>query len=167
MEEGGLICVDRLGYISKIVQLSIEGFETMQEKQTTTANQPAPATPDRVQSVVEETPPANKVSLTGTLADMITSLENRKTRSIEVSRGHNEETQAVIFPPRTRTVDSFLDQARRSGWIDDITPEPHHRRGMLMCFSKKWGDDFDAVASEERNLKRTHTMHTYTVGSAN
>ena len=94
-----------------------------------------PRPPDRVQSVVEveETPPpAKKVSLPETLANMITSLANRKTRSIEVSRGHNEETQAVIFPPRTRTVQSFLNQASRSGWIDDITPEPHHRRGMLM-----------------------------------
>ena len=154
MEEGGSICVDRLGYISKIVQLSIEGFDTIREKPRTTTNQPSPATPDRVQSVIEETPPpAKKVSLTETLADMITSLANRKTRSVEVSRGHNEETQAVIFPPRTRTVDSFLDNATRSGWIDDITPEPHHRRGMLMYFSKKWGDEFDAVASEERNLK--------------
>jgi hypothetical protein len=168
-EEGGMICVERLAYISKIVQLSIEGFDTMIEKPTTTANQPAPATPDRIQSVVVEVevmpPPAKKVSLTETLANMITSLANRKTRSIEVSRGHNEETQAVIFPPRTRTVDSFLDQASRSGWIDDLTPEPHHRRGMLMYFSKKWGDEFDAVASEERNLKRTHTMDTYTTES--
>jgi hypothetical protein len=32
MEEGGSICVDRLGYISKIVQLLIVGFETMQEQ---------------------------------------------------------------------------------------------------------------------------------------
>ena len=65
MEEGGSICVDRLGYISKIVQLLIEGFETMQEK--TTANQLAPATPGRVQSVVEEMPPTKKVSLTEAL----------------------------------------------------------------------------------------------------
>jgi hypothetical protein len=31
MEEGGLICVDQLGYISKIVQLPIEGSDTMRE----------------------------------------------------------------------------------------------------------------------------------------
>ena len=149
-----MIGVDRLGYISKIVHLSIEGFETMQEQPTTTANQPAPATPDRVQSVIEEMPPpAKKVSLSETLAGMITSLANHKTRSIEVSRGQNEETQAVISPPHTRNVDSFLDQARRSGWIDDITPELHHRLGMLMYFSKYWSDHFDAVASKKRNLK--------------
>jgi hypothetical protein len=32
MKEGGLICVDRLGYISKIVKLLIEGFGMMQKK---------------------------------------------------------------------------------------------------------------------------------------
>jgi hypothetical protein len=146
------------------VQLSIEGFDTMSEEQADPANQPAPATPDRVQSVVEETP-AKKVTITETVAEMISKLANHKTRSIEVSRGHNEETQAIIFPPRTRNEVSFLDQARRSGWIDDITPEQHHRRGMLMYFSKYWSADFDDIAREERNLKRTHTMETYTTES--
>jgi hypothetical protein len=149
------------------VQLSIERFDTMSEAQADPANQPAPATPDRVKSVVEETPPpTKKVSLSKNLADMISTLANRKTRSIKVSRGQNEETQqAVIFPPRIMNVDSFLDQARHSGWIDDITPEPHHRRGMLIYFSKYWIADFDAIASEERNLKRTHTMDIYTTES--
>jgi hypothetical protein len=87
MEEG-LICVDRLGYISKIVQLFIEGFDMIREEQTTPTNQPAPATPNRVQYVAEETPPAKKVSLSENLADMIYTLENHKIRSIEVSRGH-------------------------------------------------------------------------------
>jgi hypothetical protein len=127
MEEGGLICIDRLGYISKIVQSSIEGFDTMCEAQTSRANQPAPATPHRVQYVVEETPlPTKKVSLAENLANMISTLANHKKRSIEVSRGHNKETQAIIFPPRTRNKNSFLNQARCSGWINDIIPEPHH-----------------------------------------
>jgi hypothetical protein len=53
--------------------------------------------------MAEETPPpAKKVSLSKNLANMISTLANHKTRSIEVSRGHNEETQAVIFPPHTR-----------------------------------------------------------------
>jgi hypothetical protein len=56
-------------------------------------------------------PPAKKVNLSKNLADMISTLENHKTRSIEVSRGHNEETQAVTFPLHTRSAeDSFLDQ---------------------------------------------------------
>jgi hypothetical protein len=92
-------------------------------------------------------------------------LANHKTRIIEVSRGQNEETQAVIFPPRTRNIGSFLDQARRGGWIDDITPELHHRRGMLMYFSKYWSAELDAIASKEENLKKMHTMDTYTMKS--
>jgi hypothetical protein len=73
--------------------------------------------------------------------------------------------QSIIFPPRSRNEVSFLDQACRSGWIDDITPEQHHRRGMLMFFSKYWSDDFDDIAREERNLKRTYKMETYTTES--
>jgi hypothetical protein len=72
----------------------------------TPANQPTPTTTDRVQSVVEEMLlPAKKVSLTETLANVISMLSNHKTRSIEISRGHNEETQAIIFPPRTSNED--------------------------------------------------------------
>jgi hypothetical protein len=54
----------------------------MQEEQTTPVNQLAPATPNRVQSVVEKTPPVlleKKVSLTETLTDMISMLANHKT----------------------------------------------------------------------------------------
>ena len=96
---------------------------------------------------------------------MVSMLANYKTRSKEVVRGQNEETQTVIFPPRTRNEISFIDQARRSGWIEDATPEQHHRQGMLMYFARYWKDDFDNVAREERKLKQTHTMETYTTES--
>jgi hypothetical protein len=116
-----------------------------------------------VQSIVERKPPvlpAKKVSLTETLADMISTLANHKTRSIEVSRGHNEDTQAVICPPCTRNEVSFLDQACHSGWIDDMTPEQHHHQRMLVYFWKYWSNHFDDIAREEQNLKRTHMMDT-------
>jgi hypothetical protein len=140
MEEGGSIYVDRLGYISKIVQLLIEGFEsfagkTNNHRQSTSAS----ATPDRLQSVVEEMSlPVNKVSLTEILANMIMSFANHKTRSIEVSRGKTEETQAVIFPPHTKNVDSFLDQARCSGCIENVNSEPHHHEACS-CTSRNIG----------------------------
>jgi hypothetical protein len=159
-DEGGSVCVQRLGYTAKIVELSIERYrETPEEKI-------APATPDRVSSVRPHQQPTEvQTEVTKTLAEMVSMLANYKTRSIEVVRGHNEEAQTVVFPPRTRNEDSFIDQARRSGWIDDVTPEPHHRRGMLMYFARYWRDDFDNVAREERKLKRTHTMETYTTES--
>jgi hypothetical protein len=96
---------------------------------------------------------------------MISTLEKHKTRCIDVRRDHNKEMQAIIFPPCTRNEVSFLDQARRGGWIDDITPEQHHCRGMLVYFSKYWSNDFDDIARQEHNLKRTHTMETYTTKS--
>jgi hypothetical protein len=98
---------------------------------------------------------------------MISMLANHRTRGIEVSRGHSKETQAIMFPPHTsRNEVSFLDQAGQSGWIDDITPEQHHRRGMLIYFSKYLSNNFDDIAREVCNLKkRTHTMETYTTES--
>ncbi len=167
-EEGGTVCVNRLGYTAKMVELSIERYEKTREEKTT------PATPERVSSEEPRQPaPPNppvtvseeKESVTKTLADMVSMLANYKTRSVEVVRGYNEETQTVIFPPRTRNEVSFIDQARRSGWIEDATPEQHHRRGMLMYFARYWKDDFDNVAREERKLKQTHTMETYTTES--
>jgi hypothetical protein len=109
--------------------------------------------------------PAKKVNLTETLVDMVSMLENHKTRTIEVSKDHSKETQAVIFPPHTRNEISFVDQARHSGRIDDIAPEQHHRRGMIMYFSKYWSDNFDDIAMEEQNLKIMHMMDTYTTES--
>ena len=115
---GGSVCVNKLGYTAKIVELSIERYKKRREEEMT------PATPERVSSE-EPQPPAppnppvrvseEKESVTKTLADMVSMLANYKTRSIEVVRGQNKETQTVIFPPRTRNEDSFIDQARCSG----------------------------------------------------
>jgi hypothetical protein len=150
IQEEGSISAERLGYISKIVQLSIEGFETMPEEWTAPINQPKPVKPDRVQSVVERTSPVlttKKLSLAESFANMILTLENHKTRSIEVSSAVTTKRRKQLFFCGTSRV-LFLDQARQSGWIDDITPKQHHHWGMLINFSKYWCNNFDDIARE-------------------
>ena len=91
-EEGGSVCVNRLVYIAKIVELLTERYEKTREEQMT------PATPERVSSEDPQPAPPNppvrvneeKESVTKTLADMVSMLANYKRRSIEVVRGQNE-----------------------------------------------------------------------------
>jgi hypothetical protein len=98
-EEGGSVCVNRLGYTAKMVELSIERYEKTREEQTT------PATPERVSSEEPRQPaPPNppvtvseaKESVTKTLANMVKQLRKDTFNNVDDRKRKVQEKKESV-----------------------------------------------------------------------
>jgi hypothetical protein len=72
-------------------------------------------------------------------------LFNRENRSLQI-QNYNGKDYMVVSRPYSKDVDGFIEQAKRSNWIDMLLPENVYRAGMLKNLAMNHYEEYKRVA---------------------
>ena len=84
-----------------------------------------------------------------------------KHRVLEILRWNGRDT-IVAAQPYSKDLSSFLDQAKRTGWIEFLLPKQHHKEGMLKYLMDKHFQENEEYINKEIP-KKIDTFYTLSI----